>query len=306
MAGDRLMRLFAGAPARGVALMLLSTVAVACMHASVRFVTRELPAFEVAFFRNLFGLFVLAPWFMRYGLAPLRTRRLGWHAVRGGLNAVSMLAFFTGLSLTPLAKVTALSFTTPLFVTIGAILILGEVVRVRRWIAVIVGFIGMLVVLRPGIVTLEVGVLLILVSSLLWSFAILVIKELSRTESSITITLYMGLFLTPLTLIPALTVWHSPSLRQLGWMLLIGILGNTAQIAMAQALKNADSSALLPLDFVRLIWASAIGYLVFLEIPDGWTWAGGTIIFASASFIAWREAKLRAAKPHLSEGAAAR
>jgi len=269
-------------------------------------VTRELPAFEVAFFRNLFGLFVLAPWFMRYGLAPLRTRRLGWHAVRGGLNAVSMLAFFTGLSLTPLAKVTALSFTTPLFVTIGAILILGEVVRVRRWIAVIVGFIGMLVVLRPGIVTLEVGVLLILVSSLLWSFAILVIKELSRTESSITITLYMGLFLTPLTLIPALTVWHSPSLRQLGWMLLIGILGNTAQIAMAQALKNADSSALLPLDFVRLIWASAIGYLVFLEIPDGWTWAGGTIIFASASFIAWREAKLRAGKPHLSEGAAAR
>ena len=306
MAGDRLMRLFAGAPARGVALMLLSTVAVACMHASVRFVTRELPAFEVAFFRNLFGLFVLAPWFMRYGLAPLRTRRLGWHAVRGGLNAVSMLAFFTGLSLTPLAKVTALSFTTPLFVTIGAILILNEVVRVRRWIAVIVGFIGMLVILRPGIVTLELGVLLILVSSLLWSFAILVIKELSRTESSITITLYMGLFLTPLTLIPALTVWHSPSLRQLGWMLLIGILGNTAQIAMAQALKNADSSALLPLDFVRLIWASAIGYLVFLEIPDGWTWVGGTIIFASASFIAWREAKLRAAKPHLSEGAAAR
>ena len=294
-----------GAPARGIVLMLLSTIAVACMHASVRFITRELPAFEVAFFRNLFGLVALSPWFLRYGLAPLRTRRLRWHAIRGALNAVSMLAFFTGLSLTPLAKVTALSFSTPLFVTVLASVILGEVVRIRRWIAVAVGFIGMLVILRPGLIGLQLGALLILISSLLWSFAILIIKDLSKTDSSITITVYMGLFLTPLTLIPALAVWRTPEWYQLGWLLLIGILGNTGQVALTQALKYADSSALLPLDFIRLVWASVIGYLVFMEIPDGWTWLGGIIIFASASFIAWREAQLRAARPHLDGRAAA-
>jgi drug/metabolite transporter (DMT)-like permease len=297
----RLLAGVSGHP-RAVALILLSTCCVAMMQAAVRLVADQgLHPFEIAFFRNLFGLFVLAPWFARYGLAPLRTGKLGLHALRGGLNAASMLVFFTGLSLTPLAQAAALTFTTPLFVTIGAALLLGERVRARRWLAIAAGFAGMLIILRPGVGQVEIGSLLILASTVLWSLAVIDIKVLSRTESSVTITLYMGLFLTPLTLIAALFVWRVPTVAELGWLAFIGLFGTAAQMTMTQALKEADSSALTPFDFTRLIWMAVLGYLVFGEVPTIWTWIGGAIIFLSATFIAYREAQLRVAAGKTAE-----
>jgi drug/metabolite transporter (DMT)-like permease len=285
--------LSASGASQGMVLMSFATLCFVAMQSMARHVGEELHPFEVAFFRNLFGMVALAPLFIRLGfVAPFRTQRLGLHATRGLIQASGMLAFFYGVTLIPLAQVTALSFSAPLFATLLAIVLLGEIVRIRRITALICGFIGVLIVLRPGLIELDLGSALILGSSLSWGMAIAIIKLLSRTESSTTLTVYMGVFLTPITFLAALPFWEWPTWGQLGWLLLIGICGTAGHLAFAQAFKRADASAVLPLDFLRLIWASIAGFLVFGEIPDLWAWIGGTVIFAAATYIAMREAHL--------------
>ena len=278
-------------------LILVSALCFSGMHAVIRFIaiTTDLHPFEAAFFRNLFGLLFFLPWFARVGLGRLRTRRLRLHALRGGLQVIAMLSFFTALSITPLAEVSALSFSAPLFASLGAILFLGEKMRLRRWSALIIGFAGALVIIRPGFESIDVGFVLVIFSAALWASAMLVVKVLARRESSLSITAYMGLFLTPLSFLPALFVWQWPSLEQLVWLAVMGALGSVGHLAMAQAFKEAEVTAILPLDFTRLIWATILGYLAFAELPDLWTWLGGTVIFASTTYIAFREAKLRGA-----------
>ena len=278
---------------RGMLLILASTLAFSSMHAVIRHLSTDVHPLESAFFRNLFGLIVFLPFLVRHGLGILKTDRLKLHAIRGGIQACSMLMFFTALSLTSLAKLSAMSFTAPLFATIGAVLVLGERIRVRRVTALVVGFIGALVIIRPGIVEIDLGALLVVGSSAVWAVALLIIKVLTRTESSITITAYMSVFLTPFTFVAALFVWSWPSPTDYLWFLVMGVFGTLAHIAMTHAFKLADATVVLPLDFTRLIWASALGYLVFGEIPAIWTWLGGVIIFASTTYIAFREARLK-------------
>ena len=161
---------------RGCALMLLSTMMFAGMHAAIRHTTQFVPAVEVAFFRNLFGLFVILPLIMRYGVGVFRTNKLNLHMLRAILNVLSMLAFFVGLSMTPIARATALSFTAPLFTALLGVVFLGEVFRWRRWTAIFVGFLGALVILRPGVEGLEFGALLIiaLLGALMWPVGLVV------------------------------------------------------------------------------------------------------------------------------------
>ncbi len=168
--------------ARGCLLMVLGTLVFAAMHAAIRHATQHLSGVEVAFFRNLFGLFVIAPLLMRYGPALFHTQKLGLHLLRAVINAVSMVAFFVGLSMTPIARATALAFTAPLFTALFSAIFLGEVFRWRRWTAILVGFFGALVILRPGLQTIDTGALLVLFSSVLWSIAMIDIKVLGRTE----------------------------------------------------------------------------------------------------------------------------
>ena len=282
----------ASGTSQGMMLMLFSTICFVVMQSMIRHVGETLPPFEVAFFRNLFGLVALAPIFIQQGIAPFRTKKLHLHATRGAIQATGMLAFFTGVTLIPLAQVTALSFSAPLFATLLAIVLLGERVRMRRITALILGFVGMLIVVRPGAEEINLGTMLIVASSFSWGIAIAIIKSMSRTESSATLTVYMGVFLTPITGVFAFFVWQTPSWEQLGWLFLIGCLGTIGHLAFAQSFRRADSTAVLPLDFTRLIWASIIGYLAWNEIPDAWAWIGGTVIFGSATYIAYREAML--------------
>ncbi len=278
--------------AQGMLLMIVTTLCFTAMQTMVRLMGEALPPFEVAFFRNLFGLLALAPIFLRHGIAPLRTKKLPLHALRGAVQAVGMLAFFTGITMIPLAEVTALSFSAPLFGSLLAVILLGEIIRMRRITALIAGFVGVLLVLRPGFVEVSTGALLIMVSSLAWGLAITLIKVLAKTESSVTQTVYMSLFLTPITFVPALFVWEWPEPEHYLWFVAIGIVGTVAHIAFAQAVKVADSTAVLPLDFLRLIWASLVGYFLFAETPDAWSWLGGAVIFAAATYIAYRESRL--------------
>ena len=280
-----------GSTLRAMAMMLLATVAFTAMHAMIRHAAQGLHPFEVAFFRNLFGLVFLAPILFRYGFAPLRTRKLKVHALRGVLNLVSMLCFFYAITIAPFADVTALTFTAPIFASALAIFVFGERVGIGRWAAIGIGFVGALVILRPGFGEMGLGPILTIVSALLWAVALLVIKTLTRTESSITITAYMMIVLTPMSFLAALPVWTWPAPEQYLSLFILAALGTTGHLCLNQALKEGDTSLVSPVDYVRLVWAALIGYFAFGEIPDAMTWIGAAMICGSAGFVAWQEGR---------------
>lgn len=274
---------------KGIALMVMGTAFFAAMHGSVRYVSAEVHPFEIAFFRNVFGFLFFVPWIMRAGLVVLRTRRLGFHAARGAVNGVSMLCWFTGLSLLPLADATALSLATPLFVTVGAILVFRENVRFQRWLGLAAGAVGMLVIVRPGFAEIGLGVTVVLVSTLSVAVSKLLTKSLVRTDGTATIVAWLSLLMTPITLIPALFVWQWPTPEQFLWLIAIGSLGSCGHLCAVKAYKFADVSAVEPAAFVRLIWAAILGYIVFTEVPGLWIWVGGGMIVAATSYLAHRE-----------------
>ena len=280
-------------PVRGIMLMFVSTFFFAAMHVVIGHLTETLHPFEVAFFRNLFGLIFVIPWFIRFGLEPLRTNQLKLHIYRSLVNVVAMFSFFYALSITPIAEVTALGFAAPIFTTILAALFLGEVVRLRRWTAVVVGFIGTLIILRPGFNEIGLGQLLVLNSTIFWAVALLLIKTIGRHDSSVTIITYMSLLQLPLSLIPALFVWTWPSPDLWFWLLMIGLLGGSAQWLMTESLRVADTSVVMPIDFCKLPWTALLAYLVFAQVPDIFVWIGGTVIFGSALYIAYREQQVK-------------
>ncbi|HEX6142411.1 MAG TPA: DMT family transporter [Geminicoccaceae bacterium] len=281
---------------KGIFLMLASTFMFAAMHATIRTVSAELHPFEIAFFRNLFGFLIVVPWLIRYGIGPLRTSRPGLHLLRGAFNIVAMLSFFTALTIAPLAEVTALNFTAPIFATLLAIPIFKETVRLRRWTAIVLGFAGVLIILRPGFAGAGTGQLLALLAAVTWGCALLVIKRLGQSDSSITIIAWMAMMMIPASFVPALFVWQTPSLGALGWLVLIGLLGNMGQLAMTEAIRQADASVVMPIDFFKLIWVALLGYLLFAEVPGIFTWIGGAIIFTSTAYIAYREQQVTRAR----------
>lgn len=269
--------------------MLGSTLLAAVMNSAARHVTETVHPFELVFFRNLFSLIFILPILWRIGFVALRTNRLWMHTGRASLNVVNMMLWFTAISLAPLAEVVALGFTAPIFATILGVLIVKEVVGVRRWSAIIVGFIGAVVVLQPGFDTVQTGHGLVLLATMMWASILLIIKSLSRTDSSITIVAYMSILMTPLSLIPALFVWVWPTWNELAWLALIGVCGGAAQYLLAQSFHEADISVVMPFDFAKLVWIALIAYIAFAEVPTWTTWLGGAIIFASGLYIARRE-----------------
>ncbi|MFQ5954059.1 MAG: DMT family transporter [Kiloniellales bacterium] len=283
---------------RGMLMMALATIVLASMHSMVRHVGAEVHPFEIAFFRNLFGLLVMLPWLIRAGPASLASRQPGMQALRGAVVLIAMLSWFYGLSVVPIAQATALSFTAAIFGSLGAVLFLGERMRLRRWTAVLIGFAGVLVILRPGLGAVDTGSLIVLLAAVSWGASLVIIKVLARTDSSVTIVAWVTIVLSVLSLPPALVVWAWPTPTQLMWLMLIGALGSAGHLAMTQALKLSDeTTAVIPVDFMRLIWTSLIGYLAFAEVPDFWVWIGGSTIFASTLYIAYREAKVTGVAP---------
>jgi drug/metabolite transporter (DMT)-like permease len=274
---------------RGILLMCVSTVFFAAMHVLVRYVARDVPPLQVAFLRNIFGVIVFLPLLLSGGLAFLRTKQIGLHVVRGLMNVTAMLMFFTALSMTPVARVTALSFSAPLFTAVLSVIFLGERFRIRRWMAIIVGFAGTLIILRPGMIPVDLGSILVVAAALIWGVTMIVIKILARTESSLAITAYMNIFLSLFSLGPALWVWVTPPPEMWVWLVAIGILGTIAQIALSQALKETEPTAVLPFDFLKLVWATLLGMWVFGELPDLYTWIGALVVFAAGFYLAYRE-----------------
>lgn len=273
--------------------MVISTLAFSGMHTTIKHVSGDVDTFIIVFFRNLFGFVALLPLFVRHGLSPLRTQRLGTHALRVIINFASMAMFFYALSITPLAEVAALTFSAPIFATFLAIFIFKETVGIGRWVAIAIGFAGTVVVLRPGFEAINHGALLAVGAALLWGTAVMVIKDLGRTDSPLTITVYMVLLLIPISLVPALFVWEWPTWSQLGWLSLVGVFGSIGHLLLNHALKQAPTNVVMPIDFARLIWVAIFGYFLFAEVPDIFVWIGGAMIFASGLWIAHSENRKR-------------
>ncbi len=279
---------------RGAILMTVASAAFAGMIGLIRHLSsvEGIHPFEIAFFRNFFGLAFMLPWLMRTGLGGLRTQRIGLYTVRGFLSIMAMLSWFWAVTVMPLAEAVALSFTTPIFATILAALILGEIVRVRRWTATIVGFLGAMIILRPGFAEVSFPALVVLFSAGCIAAAIITMKTLSRTESPNAIVTYMVLFLTPLSLPPAIAVWQWPTPEAWLWLVAVGGLATVAHLCVTRAFAAADASAVMPFDFIRLPFVAIIGYVIFSESPDFWTWVGAGVIFAATFYITRREAQL--------------
>jgi len=261
------------------------------MNVFVRLATEQMAALEVAFFRNFFALVFMLPWLARVGLEPLRTKRIKLHLVRSFFALATMIAWFSALALLPLSEAVALNFTVPLFATAGAALVLGEVVRARRWTATLIGFLGTLIILRPGFAEVTPAMALPVLAALFMAGATLTVKPLSQTERASTVVLYMTLILTPLSLVPALFVWEWPDWETLGYLIGLGGAGALAHLLLTIAYSKADASAVIPFDYARLPFVAVIAYVLFGEVPDFWTWVGAGVIAASAIYIAHREAQ---------------
>lgn len=288
---------------KAIALMLAAALGFSLMNVLIRWTSTELHPFQIAFFRNLFGLVFMLPWLIKYGYKSFKTDRLGLFIIRSVLGLISMLGYFWGITVLPLAKAVALSFTVPLFVTIGAALVLKEEVHLRRWIAVLVGFIGTLIILRPSIDGDIVASLVVVVSSITMSASVLIIKSLSRTEDTSVIVMYMVLLMTPLSLPVAISVWQWPPIDIWIMVMVMGFLGSLAHLLFTHALKMSDVSIVMPFDFARLPFIIVLAWVVFDQSVDRWTIVGAGIVFASGVYIARREAMLnkkRAMQPKIT------
>ncbi len=277
---------------RAVLMMAASASLFGLMAITIRYASQQLHAFEIAFFRSLFGALFALPLIHVHGWRILRTNRLGFYVARCAIGMVSMLAGFWALVHLPLAQAVALSYSTPLFVTIGAVLVLGEVVRMRRWSAVIAGFIGILIIVRPGAADFSQASLVALFAALLSGMVTISIKFLSRTEPPDRIVLLTTLLWVPLTLPAALGVWQWPEARIWPWLVLSGALGTGGHYCWTRALKIADASALAPLSYLQLIVVAALAWLLFGEAVDGYTALGATIVIGASLYIARREARV--------------
>ena len=273
-------------------LMAAGAACVAVQNGLIRTVSTDIHAFEVVFFRNLFGLAAMLPLLSGVGLGMFRSHRPGRLMLMSIGHVLGMVCYFLAIAYLPLAEVTALAFSKPLFATIGAALILHEVVRARRWSAVALGFVGVLIVLQPGAQAISPYAVLVLLSAVLGAATALLIKRLTATEAVATIVWYQALFATVLALPLCLLHWRTPDAG--GWLLLIaiGILGTLSWLTQTRAFFLIDASAVVPFEFLRLPMAALVAYVWFAEVPSVWTWVGGGLIFGATVYIAEREARL--------------
>jgi len=271
------------------------------MNLCVRLASQEgVPTVQIVFFRNLFAFLALLPWVASHGFATVRTKRVRAHVLRAMLGITAMFLWFTSVTVLPLAQAVALNFTFPLFATILAVLVLKEVVRLRRWTATAIGFLGVLIILRPWNEGLQPLLFLPIAAAFFMASAAIAVKRLSATESPVTVVFYMNLFMTPASLIPAIPSWTWPS--GMAWICLIalGLFAMLSHLMLVRAYALADASLIQPFDYLRLPFTALIGYLVFAEVPSPWLWVGAAVIAGSTFYIARREAQLarQSVRPH--------
>lgn len=247
-------------------------------------------AFQTVFVRAFFGMAVIVPLMWRLGVAPWRTDHIWIHASRALLGGLSVLCGYYAFTRLHLAEVTVISFTVPLFVTVMAVLFLGETVRWRRWSATAVGFAGVLVVARPFGGTVELASGLAVLMALCIAVSVVLLKRFPKKESQLLMLFFFLLSSGAMAAWPGVAGWHEPD--AVAWLLLagVGFCGLGSQALIIRAFRIGDASFVAPFDYVRILFAGTAGALMFAELPDLWTYLGGLLIVGSTLYIARREA----------------
>ncbi|MEE8332341.1 MAG: DMT family transporter [Alphaproteobacteria bacterium] len=254
-----------------------------------RKVAPDIHVFEIVFFRSLFGLLFMSPWLAGRGLGVLKVRRRGLITLRASLAFFGGASLFYAATMMPLAEVTSIIFTRPIIAAVAAIIFLGEVVRLRRWSAIIVGLIGALVIVRPGFATVNIGVAFALVTVCTLTWNTINLKILTRDDPPDALAVWHMVMMLPLGAVACLFVWTTPTLEQLMWMFLIGAFEMMTQRAMSRGYAAADATVVMAFSFLRLPVAALLGFALFGERPEVWVWVGAAIIAASSIYIARRE-----------------
>ncbi len=281
---------------RGISWMIGSVFFYTVMGVAVKFAGHRLDPMQIGFARALFGLLALLPFAWQAGWAGLKTNRPVLQFARGFTGSSAMLIGFWAIVHLPLADVTAISFANPLFLLVLAVLFLGEKVGVRRWSATAVGFVGVLVMVRPGL-DMDPAMLIALGGTALVAISVILIKTMARNDNPMTLLLYFGIFSTAISAVPAALVWQNPTGEELLFLLITGICGTAAQSCYIRSFAAADASLVAPFEYTKLIFAGLFGFVFFLEVPDRWTIVGAGIIVASTLYIARREAQLGKTAP---------
>lgn len=278
-------------PLLGVTLLLACLLLMAAMSALVKLLGEGYPVQQILLFR--FGFAALTFAFLvpgSGGMATLKTDRPIDHAIRTGSGIIALSTFFFAITAIPIADATAISYAAPVFIVVLSIVFLGERIGIQRWLAVIVGFVGMILIAKPGVVTLDIGYIAAIVSAVTSAMVAVWLRRLAPTEKTVTIGLYYNVTGTVVIgLWVVSTGWITPDPVDLALMVLLGVIAGPQQYLFAASYRFAEASLLAPIDYAILIFAAAIGYLFWGEVPSLTTWIGCAIITGSGIFVAYRE-----------------
>lgn len=271
--------------------MLLTGMLFVGVTVAVRYLGTNMNPVQAAFIRYCFGIVLILPLLSRAGIMSLDRDRLGFHALRGLVHGGGVILWFLAMSRIPISEVTALGFTTPIFVTLGAAVFLSERLKPYRVAAVVLGFIGALLILRPGLRVIDIGALAQLGAAPLFACSYLMAKSATRREASSMIVVLLSVFCTLTLALPALLVWRTPTPDELLLLGLTALLATSGHYCMTRALEAAEVSAVQPFTFLQLVWATILGLILFDETPDVWIWVGGAVIVGSATWMAQQEVR---------------
>ena len=277
---------------QGIAWMVLTTFTFVFVTGIIRYLGSSLPAAESAFIRYAFGLIIMAPAIWKLAKRPPPKSLIKIGALRSLAHTGGVILWFYAMARIPIAEVTAIGYVTPIFVTIGAAIFLGERLRIRRVMGVLAGLIGAMIILRPGFNEISIGQLAQLSAAPLFATSYLMAKSLSGKASPQTIVAMLTVFCTLFLLPPALMDWQTPSSNELIWLFITAIGATLGHYSMTKALAAAPISVTQPITFLQLIWATALGILMFNEPIDPFVMLGGAIIVGAATFISYRESKV--------------
>lgn len=290
---------------KGALWMLAACFGFTCMAVLIKLLGQRLDSFQIVFFRCAVGLLVLLPIAWRAGgMQMLQTQVRHMHLARAAAGVTAMMCGFYAFTHLPLATATTITFSKPLFLIVLAMVFLGEVMRWRRWLATLMGFAGVIIMMRPWGGGLEPAMLVAVAQALAVAIAVLLVKKMPASEKTLTMLLYFALISTAVSIIPATLVWRWPTGME--WLLGIGVgvLGVTAQNCVVRAYRSGEATAVAPFDYSRLLFATGLGFLVFGELPDLWTWVGAGVIIASTGYIAQREVRLGRRAQRVAEATA--
>ena len=259
------------------------------MESLIRSAQYDSNVYTIGFLRFFFGLIIIFPYLIKKKFIPYKTKNFKFYFIRGLFNLPMMILGFGALVYVPFEQFKALHFLSPIIVVLLSFIIFREKVYMYRILALVIGFIGMLIIVRPGIVDFNIGTIMILISLIFWSLIIIVSKFVSKDDSPITMVTYQYTLMTIFALPLAIYFWQMPSLQSLIFVFIGAISGTILHLSLALSYKYAELSVTQPVWFSGLIFGSAFGFFVFNETPDVWTWIGGIVVFSSVLLITYNE-----------------